>query len=260
MSFHERIVLFFFVILVFMWFFLAPGFMPGWGGLFIYLFGHEAKVEDATPVMLIVFILFCIPSRPNFLCIRDPKASKYPSSSPGCLTWKVAQEKIPWGIVLLMGGGFAMAKGAQDSGLSYWLGQQLQYFEFMPPWLLLFCICILTAMATEITSNAATASVLLPVLKDLSLALCINPLYLMLPATLCCSYAFMLPVATPPNAIVFGAANIDSKVMMKAGFVPNILCVLVVTFMINTYAIPVLGISTMPAWANSSSNGVLPNC
>ncbi|KAL7646871.1 UNVERIFIED_CONTAM: hypothetical protein RMT77_002128 [Armadillidium vulgare] len=257
---HERMVLFWFFILVMLWFFLSPGFMPGWGQLIKMMFGPKAEVEDATSAILVVFILFCLPARPNFWGFRDQEATKYPSSSPGCLTWKACQERIPWGIVLLMGGGFAMAKAAGDSGLSTWLGHQLIYLEFLPAPALLAIVCLVTALATEITSNAATASVLLPILNQLALALCLNPLYFMLPATLCCSYAFMLPVATPPNAIVYGAANIEGKVMMKAGIVPNIICVSIIVFLINTWGIPTLSITSIPDWLNTTDSTFRHQC
>lgn len=85
----------------------------------------------------------------------------------GCLTWEVVHEKVPWGVILLLGGGLAMAEAAKVSGLSVFLGQQLQNFDFMPKELIVFVVSLLTAMLTEVASNTATASVLLPVIKDL---------------------------------------------------------------------------------------------
>lgn len=83
------------------------------------------------------------------------------------MTWDVVQKKIPWGVVLLLGGGFAMAEASKESGLSVWLGEQLQYFDVMPKEAIVFIVCLMTAMLTEVASNTATASILLPVLKEL---------------------------------------------------------------------------------------------
>lgn len=142
---------------------------------------------------------------------------------------------MPWGLVLLLGGGFAIAKATQISGFSQLLSQELKILEFMDPRLLVIIICVFTAAATEVTSNVATISIILPILRDLvrsnkqflpklaaliglvtfkSLSLRINPLYLMLPTTISCSYAFMLPVATPPNAIVFATSGVMKTIDM----------------------------------------------
>ncbi|XP_063586144.1 Na(+)/citrate cotransporter-like isoform X1 [Penaeus indicus] len=250
MTHHEATVLTLFVVLVFLWLFRAPEFVPGWSKWFSAAFGEDLEVDDATPAMLIVFLLFVLPAKLNFWCFRDPNAP--PTSSPACMTWDVVQKKIPWGVVLLLGGGFAMAEASKVSGLSEWLGEQLRYFDVMPKEAIVFIVCLMTAMLTEVASNTATASILLPVLKELALNIQVNPLYLMLPAAVCCSYAFMLPVATPPNAIVFSAANMRSQDMMKAGFAMNVICVLVITIMINTLGVALFDLQNMPSWANST--------
>jgi sodium-dependent dicarboxylate transporter 2/3/5 len=135
-------------------------------------------------------------------------------ASPSLLNWQTIHSKMPWSLVLLLGGGFALAKATKVSGLSMWLGKQLEVLDFLPTWALVLVLCLGTAAATEITSNVATCSILMPVLKNLAVALQINPLYLMLPVTLTCSYAFMLPVATPPNAIVYSASGMKTTEMV----------------------------------------------
>ncbi|XP_042889594.1 solute carrier family 13 member 5-like isoform X4 [Penaeus japonicus] len=247
---HEGTVLTLFIVLVFLWLFRAPEFVPGWSKWFSDAFGEHLEVDDATPAMFIVFLLFVLPAKLNFWCFRDPNAP--PTASPACMSWDVVQKKIPWGVVLLLGGGFAMAEASKVSGLSIWLGDQLQYFNVMPKEAIVFIVCLMTAMLTEVASNTATASILLPVLKELALKINVNPLYLMLPAAVCCSYAFMLPVATPPNAIVFSAANMKSKDMMKAGFAMNVICVLVITVMINTLGVALFDLQNLPPWVNST--------
>ena len=90
---------------------------------------------------------------------------------PGCLTWKAIQAKLPWDVILLQGGGFALAEAGRQSGLSLWMGARLRYFSFMPPSLIVFVISLMTTMVTEVVSNTATASILMPVLNDLVILL-----------------------------------------------------------------------------------------
>ncbi|KAG0714781.1 Solute carrier family 13 member 3 [Chionoecetes opilio] len=210
MRMQEGLVLGLFIVLVLLWLFRAPEFIEGWAGYFEHTYGVE--VDDATPAMFIVFLLFCLPAKLNFLCFRKPEdPPRDPEDKNEVLTWRAVQEKIPWGIVLLLGGGFAMAEGSQVSGLS------------------------------EVARGSTALNIE------------VNPIYLMLPAAVCCSYAFMLPVATPPNAIVFSVANMKSGEMMKAGIVMNIVCVLVLNVMINTLGVVIFDLNTMPSWTNSST-------
>ncbi|KAG7155138.1 Solute carrier family 13 member 3-like [Homarus americanus] len=212
-------------------------------------------IRDATPVMLMVCLLFTIPAKSQ--CCSDVDSDdRKPKRMEMCLTWEVVHEKLPWGIILLLGGGLAMAEAAKSSGLSVFLGQQLQHFDVMPKELIVFVVCLMTAMLTEVASNTATASVLLPVIKDLALGINVNPLYLMLPATVCCAYAFMLPVATPGNAIILTAARMSTHEMMRAGAVMNVLCVLVITLMINTLGVAIFDLHNIPSWVNSTTTSV----
>ncbi|XP_037784344.1 solute carrier family 13 member 5-like isoform X2 [Penaeus monodon] len=250
---HEIVVLVLFSTLVFLWVFRAPGFVTGWAQFFTDSFEEKVIVRDATPVMFMVFLLFCIPARTSWTCCSSgDKASETRDRQETCLTWEVVHAKVPWGVILLLGGGFAVAEAAKVSGLSLWLGHQLQYFAVMPKELIVFIVCLITAMLTEVASNTATASVLLPVIKDLALGINVNPLYLMLPAAVCCAYAFMLPVATPGNAIILTAARMNTIEMMRAGAVMNLVCVLVITLMINTLGVVIFDLHSMPTWVNST--------
>nr|XP_045591459.1 solute carrier family 13 member 5-like [Procambarus clarkii] len=247
-TFQEVLVLSLFIILVLLWLFRAPEFIPGWADWFQETYG--VKVNDATPAMLIVFLLFVLPANLNFCCFTHGEEKRVEENA--CLTWKVVQERIPWGVVLLLGGGFAMAEGAKVSGLSQWMGESLKGLNGLDSVYIVMIVTFSTAMLTEVASNTATASILLPVLNELALNIQVNPIYLMLPATVCCSYAFMLPVATPPNAIVFGAANMHTTQMMYAGVVMNIISIVVINVMINTLGVYMFDLNTMPPWVNST--------
>nr|XP_045621719.1 solute carrier family 13 member 5-like [Procambarus clarkii] len=251
-TFQEVVVLTLFIILVLLWLFRAPEFIPGWAKWFKDAFG--VKMNDATPAILIVVLLFILPAKLNFWCFRgrdEPEPKRLDNNS--CLTWKVVQEKIPWGVVLLLGGGFAMAEGAKVSGLSQWMGESLKGLNGLHSVYIVMIVTFSTAMLTEVASNTATASILLPVLNELAVNIHVNPIYLMLPASVCCSYAFMLPVATPPNAIVFEAANMRTTQMMYAGIVMNIICIIVINVMINTLGVYMFDLNTMPSWTNSTT-------
>ena len=144
------------------------------------------------------------------------------------LDWQTAV-RIPWDIIILFGGGFALAAGFSETGLTTWLAQQLQVLKGVPVVWVIMLTGLLVTFLTEVTSNTATASLLLPVLGALSLALALPPMMLMVTATLCASFAFMLPVATPPNAIVFGSRCIHIPQMAKAGLWLNFMGVLLIT-------------------------------
>ncbi|KAB7499343.1 putative transporter [Armadillidium nasatum] len=178
----------------------------------------------------------------------------YTGPTPACLTWDVVHRKVPWGLVILMGGGFAMAEGASASGLSNWLRLQLQSLQVLPGPAIVFLVCLITTFLTEIISNITAASILLPVLKDMALGLGIHPLYLMLPGAVCCSYAFMLPVANPPNAIAFNASTMKNSDMIKAGFILNFICVFIMTGLINTLGVVLFDLHTFPEWAANAAS------
>jgi len=166
------------------------------------------------------------------------------------MDWDTAKE-LPWHIVLLFGGGFALATGFIESGLSLWFGNQLQWVAGIHPLFIILVIAFLMTFLTELTSNTATTEMILPILAGLAVKSEINPLLLMIPATLSGSMAFMLPVATPPNAIVFGTNRIHMMQMAKTGFILNIMGILVITLATYFLGRYVFNIETsvFPNWA-----------
>jgi len=137
--------------------------------------------------------------------------------------------KLPWGILLLFGGGFALADAMEASGLSGWLGAQLTVLSGLPVWLVVLAVCAFMAALTELTSNTATTITMLPILAATSRAMGIEPLQLMIPATVAASCAFMLPVATPPNAIVYASGRVKLSKMFSTGIWMNLMGILLVT-------------------------------
>jgi sodium-dependent dicarboxylate transporter 2/3/5 len=151
-------------------------------------------------------------------------------SHPGqrLMDWSQAV-KLPWGVLLLFGAGLALAGGFSSSGLAAWIGLQLQSLEVLPMLLLILAITTVVNFLTEITSNVATASMMLPIIAALAAALDIHPFGLMVPAILAASCAFMLPVATPPNAVVFSSGMVSMQDMVRAGFRLNLLSIVLIT-------------------------------
>ncbi|CAG0898691.1 unnamed protein product [Darwinula stevensoni] len=249
-SFHEFMTLILFIILVLLWFFRDPQFISGWGEL---IKGDRGlKVGDATPSIFIGFLFFIIPAKPKFWCFRE-SSDKLSEWSPALLNWRILHEKVPWGLIFLVGGGFAISEASKASCLSYFLGQQMGSLGFMPPALLVFIITLMTAIITEVASNTATATILIPVLAQLANVVKMNPLYLMMPATVACSYAFMLPVATATNAIVYEATQMKTITMIKAGFAMNVICVIVINLMINTLGRGLFDFSKFPEWTGNAT-------
>jgi len=246
---HELSVLICFVTVIVLWFLRKPLFMAGWGELFVFMTerGKKVTVGGATPAILMVLVVFALPTRYRFWPFQA--FNKIPESSPSLINWKTIETKLPWGVIILLGGGFAVSDACTKSGLSAWLVQRLLVLVGLPAWLICVIVCVSTAALTQVASNTATANVLLPILADLSLTICQNPLYLIMAAAVTSSYAFMLPVATAPNAIVFGASTMTTGHMMKTGFGMNIITVITTLIAINSYAIPLYGLDSFPAWA-----------
>ncbi|NXT97563.1 S13A2 protein, partial [Buphagus erythrorhynchus] len=248
MTFAEIEVLVLFILLVVLWFTREPGFFPGWATV-LFNKGDTSYVTDATVSIFISLLLFILPS--GFSNQETGGRARF-RAPPPLLGWKDVQEKMPWNIVFLLGGGFALAKGSEESGLSRWLGSKLTPLQNVPHPAIAFLLCLLIATFTECTSNVATTTLFLPILASMAEAICLNPLYVMLPCTLAASLAFMLPVATPPNAIVFSYGQLKVIDMAKAGFVLNILGVLTITLAINTWASSLFQLQTFPSWANKT--------
>ncbi len=143
------------------------------------------------------------------------------------MTWKNA-ERLPWGVLLLFGGGLSLAAAVQDSGLAESIGSLLTAFGAWPPFAVVIAVALLIIFLTELTSNIATTATFLPIVAALAVSIGQPALLLAIPAVLAASYAFMMPVATPPNAIVFGSGYITVPQMVRAGIWLNVIGVLII--------------------------------
>ena len=254
-KFQEKMVGFYFFLLVVIWFFEEPEFIKGWADFFKLENGDPA-IDEATPAVLVLLLLFITPKHLNFWPIADKEAPwDVAVLPPALLDWSTVTNFFPWGLLILRGAGFALAKGSNRSGLSSWLGDCLSSLSSLPDAAILTIVCLITSLVTEVCSNSATANILLPVLANLAVKLNMNPLYLMLPAAITCCYAFMLPVSCPPNAIVYQASGMDTRQMIMAGLGLNILTLGVNVLAANTYGWLLMDLGHFPDWANSTSIG-----
>lgn len=165
------------------------------------------------------------------------------------ITWKMINTKMHWSLILVLGGGFAISAGSTSSNLSSILGNALTVLKSINPFAILFIVCLFAETITELTSNVAIANIILPVLAEMCIALRIHPLYLMLPASLCCSFSFHLPVGTPPNTIAITAGHIKTRDFVIAGIGPSIITLLVTIFAFSTWGTYIFNLSEFPDWA-----------
>jgi len=175
------------------------------------------NVDDAMIGIAAAVVLFLIPASS-----REGKAVM-------TMDWRTAQSGIPWGVLLLFGGGLSLAKAVQDTELSTYIGTQLGGLGVLPTVLLVAAVCLVILALTELTSNTATAATFLPVLAGVALGIGIDPMLLLVPAAFAATCSFMLPVGTPPNAIVFGSGYVTMGQMVRAGVWLNLVGMVLIT-------------------------------
>lgn len=219
--------------------------IPGWTGLLYRIVpGEQApnQVSASTVALLMAVLCFVIPS----------------GRKPGdrLMDWTTAK-RLPWDVLLLLGGGICIARGFKESGLDQVLGQGIApWFEGRPDILVVGMVVLFLSGLTEITSNTATTAVLLPVIAQAAIQAGLNPLLLMAPATIAASSAFAMPVATPPNAVVFTSRLIPMGTMARVGIWLNLLMVVLITLVFEFWVRRVWGIeSGLPDWASLPIEG-----
>jgi sodium-dependent dicarboxylate transporter 2/3/5 len=242
---EEKRVLILFVVLIFLWVFrnnLNLGFItvPGWSSIF----KHPKFLNDGTVAIFMAILLFIVPSS---------------KKNEGLVNWKITK-KIPWHIIFLFGGGFALAKGFQDSGLSLYVGDKLASASSISSSSLVTALTAMMSFLTEVTSNTASTDTMLPIISSLAIQLKLNPLLLMIPVTLAASMAFMLPIATPPNAIIFGSGKLKMIDMIKVGFFINLMAIIVISIatLILAKVIFNIDITKFPDWALQTVTVIKP--
>jgi len=182
-------------------------------------------ISDSAIAIFFASVMFLIPvrrDRPEFL-----------------MDWEHAS-RLPWGILLLFGGGLSLAAGFRISGLARWIGTRVRIFSDTPEIILIGAVILIIIFLTEMTSNTATTAMVLPILGSVAVGLGKAPLVLMAPAAIAASCAYMLPVATPPNAIIFASGCVKIPQMSRAGFFLNLISIVIIVLLTYFYIIPVM--------------------
>ena len=192
------------------------------------------SLNDTSIGLLGALLLFVIPTE---------------NSKRAC-DWETAN-KIPWGVLLLVGGGIALSRAFKVSGLAEWIGTFSIYLNGLNIYLLILVFVLLIVFLTELNSNTATVATFTPILIIFAIGLEFNPIFLVIPTTIAASCAFMLPIATPPNAVVFGSGQIKISDMIKSGAILNLVAAFIVTFMgiVILNIVFDYSISDLPYWA-----------
>ncbi len=190
--------------------------IPGWG----QLFSDPRTVSDAVPAVAAAVLAALVPGGGGD---RRP-----------LVTWEEIRHGVPWGVLLLFGGGFAVADAVSSVGVDTWLAGRLHGISVLPLPLMVLAVALVAMGATELTSNTATATLLMPVMAALARVLEVPPYLLMVPATVACSCAFMLPVATPPNAIVIGSGHVTAPDLFREGIRLNLIAAVIITVLTLT--------------------------
>lgn len=220
----EKVVTIVFASAAFLW--VAPGVLSGVPGLSGDL-GWFGAMDDTAIAIAAGIAMFVLPAR---------------GTGEMVLTWKDAQEGLPWGVLLLFGGGLSLAGAVAASGLDSWFGAQVGGLGGLPVVLLIAAVVATVLFLTEVTSNTATAATFIPILGGVALGIGVDPLALLIPAAFAATCAFMLPVGTPPNAIVFSTGAVSIGQMARGGFVLNIVGILLITLFCYLLGGPVLGL------------------
>ncbi len=204
----------------------------------VHIFAEPKLVTDAAIAMTGALILFVIP--------LNWKKNEF------VMNWHWAS-KMPWGVLILFGGGLSMASGFKATKLANWIGSQVGLLEAAPVLILIIAVATLIIFLTELTSNTATSAMVMPILSAVAIGLGQSPLLLIVPAAIAASCAFMLPVATPPNAIVFGSGYVTIPQMVKSGFGLNMVGIVLTVVLTYLVLIPAFGIQidVIPEWAMS---------
>ena len=250
-SMEQVLVTVFFSLLALLWIFrkdleFSSFTIKGWSNIF----PKPNYISDATIGMTFAILMFVIPARPCMLPDAPEGADKKRSTT--LLDWETAN-KMPYDIVFLFGGGFALAQGFVASGLSAFLGEKLGDLSIALSGQVFFVIFVIIWL-TELTSNTATSNIMIPIAASIAVGSGVSPYTFMIPAALACSCAFCLPIATPPNMVVFSSGRLPMIEMNKAGVFLNIICSVLILGAAFSIIPAVLNVDAdeFPVWAKNS--------
>ncbi|EDW83335.2 uncharacterized protein Dwil_GK22371 [Drosophila willistoni] len=250
MSCHEIQVTILFVTTIVLLFTCKPGFMPGWAN-----FLNAKKIGNSPCILLPAVLMFALPTQYTFFkycCGKPPFPGR---AMDALISWTYLQKHMPWGLCFLLGGGFALAQATRVSGVNTFIGRVLSFCEGSPEIVVVMLCVFVSIFCTTFSSNVVVANILLPIFFELALILEMHPLVLAYPSCLATSMAYLLPVSTPPNAIVAAYGNIKTKYLILAALLPSACAFFVVVFNAYTWGhvvYPTTG--SFPDWAAEAKN------
>ncbi|XP_065282081.2 Na(+)/citrate cotransporter-like isoform X1 [Dermacentor albipictus] len=236
-TFSESVVTFLLTLMILLSFTQKPHFIPGWSDAF----AHHKMIKSSVPMVVVMTLLFVIPRESNVLG----------QGEQGIINWNEVSNHVNWGTILLICGGMTIADASTASGLSDLMVVGLELLDPVPDWMMVVLLCLLASVLTEFTSNSAICKLMLPVVLENATHRSIHPLYFSIPTTIGCSFAFLLPAATPPNAIVYHMGRMTPGDMAGPGLIMKIICVTTEIIAVNTWGSYVFNVNHYPQWART---------
>ncbi|XP_077532403.1 Na(+)/dicarboxylate cotransporter 3-like [Haemaphysalis longicornis] len=233
LTFAEATVLFMTVVMMLLILTMDEQSFTGWAS---YL-PEPRFIRASVPMLLVSLVMFVIP--------RDPDME----DTVSILTWEEVNKRVSWATILIISGGMSLAEGSKANGLDKTLGNMLAVLKPIPRLLVVSLLCLIASFATELASNSAVSSILVPVVIEVALLMNVHPLYYAIPVTVCCSFAFMLPAATPVNAIVYQLGRMTPLDMARPGVLLNLITVVGEVASVHCGAYFLLGLDEIPWWA-----------
>ncbi|XP_070073000.1 protein I'm not dead yet 2 isoform X1 [Drosophila takahashii] len=250
MSCHEIQISVLFAIMILLLITHRPGFFPGWSDLF-----NAVQARSSAAMIFIILLMFSLPTQYVFFkyCCGKPP---FPGQAlDALLSWRFVHDNIAWGLLLLLGGGFALAEASQRTGVNIMIARAMQILIGLPSLVVQIITILLSMFFSIFNSNVVVANIVLPILCEMALVLEIHPLILTLPSCLAISMCYFLPVSTPPNAIVAQYAHIKTKYIACCGVLPTIIGFLLTILNTNTWGMVIFPkAGSFPDWAKDIKN------
>ncbi|XP_067120744.1 Na(+)/citrate cotransporter-like [Centruroides vittatus] len=240
LKYNEILVMIMLFLMMILWIFRNPNYIKGWSTLFPY-----SKSSDTSVCVFVAILLFILPykSENGFSSVK----------------WKLVESKLQWGVLLLRGGGFAIAGAINDSGLSVVIGHHLASFHNLSKSAILLIFSIFASIFTEILSNTATATIIIPIVTQVAMNLGLNPAMMSIPVAILCSLAFMFPISSSSNAIICSHAEITIKNMVLIGFIIKCVSIFITLSSVYLYANFIFDLNSLPvSLTDGTKNFSLP--
>ncbi|XP_037730220.1 protein I'm not dead yet 2 isoform X2 [Drosophila subpulchrella] len=250
MSCHEIQVAILFCVMILLLITHRPGFFPGWSDLL-----NAQQVRSSAGLLFLILLMFALPTQYTFFKYCCGKAPFPGQTLDALLAWKFVHDNISWGLLFLLGGGFALAEASKRTGVNVMIAKAMQFLIGMPSIAVQIITILLSMFFSVFNSNVVVANIILPILCEMALVVEIHPLILTLPSCLVISMCYFLPVSSPPNAIVTDYANIKTKHLACCGVLPTIIGFLLIILNTNTWGMLIFpAVNTFPDWAKEIKN------